>query len=731
MRVFVMDFEDEHKTYLMAICDIPIGNLPLGEWVDDEFELTNRSGARAGTLRLRLKHVPQSERREDPPRVVRELLDREGKESQGRMIELLNSVDRRLEAVHCETVERAKQLKAEVLQATKAVLHETKAPSFERLGEEVLLEEASSPSTPKKPTHPLGALRGKERKALRKVVKALRARVRGRDGELEEDGSDQEEVENARRQEERERQQAVDKLRQQWKRYESKATGRPFWFNKSAPRSPTPRPTPRQRPRRRPHWRRRSRARGGGRYTKETRVTDPVASFSLSTTAGVVEAKPADGGREARAGTMVLRDLPDGWLQRLSRSKNLVFFQNMYDGATSWQVPRAPHDRQSLLAELGGLVDSSMLADVRKTFGHGVYRAIPMRAPARMPRGAAEHGKPPPVLPPTLVPYCTLTPSLPPVAPTRVPTVHSLTPSLAGDVYAFFSAESGAHQGGWAAESNRAERPGELKRAEIRYKSGDSRVVYRGEMKGQKRHGTGVMQFADGVVYQGQWEDDYPSGFGVEVYPDGFIYKGQFLRDCRHGCPAPPHATYAPRPAGAPGPAGPVHGSVLCGVGHARGAGEEALSHTRCAARGGAPARRRAPMERGACVPASRAAHINVRRLGVLQCPSLAYYGCWARGRRHGSGVERLLMKGRAVEAFSVFEEGVVVERGRADFENAREARDIRDATKAQERRAKVFAETARLVDVRVKGLMDRLSQQRRHDMLVAEGCVPLRFGAI
>jgi len=87
--------------------------------------------------------------------------------------------------------------------------------------------------------------------------------------------------------------------------------------------------------------------------------------------------------------------------------------------------------------------------------------------------------------------------------------------------------------------------------------------------------------------------------------------------------------------------------------------------------------------------------------------------------------VERLLMKGRAVEAFSVFEEGVVVERGRADFENAREARDIRDAAKAQERRAKVFAETARLVDVRVNGLMDRLSQQRRHDMLVAEGCVP------
>jgi hypothetical protein len=240
MRVFVMDFEDEHKTYLMAICDIPIGNLPLGEWVDDEFELTNRSGARAGTLRLRLKHVPQSERREDPPRVVQELMDREGKESQGRMIELLNSVDRRLEAVHWETVERAKQMKAEVLQATKAVLHETKAPSFERLGEDVSLEEASSPFTPKQPTHPLGALRGKERKALRKVVKALRARVRGRDGELEEDGSDQEEIENARRQEERERQQAVDKLRQQWRRYESKATGRPFWFNKSAPRPPPP-----------------------------------------------------------------------------------------------------------------------------------------------------------------------------------------------------------------------------------------------------------------------------------------------------------------------------------------------------------------------------------------------------------------------------------------------------------------------------------------------------------
>ena len=38
----------------------------------------------------------------------------------------------------------------------------------------------------------------------------------------------------------------------------------------------------------------------------------------------------------------------------------------------------------------------------------------------------------------------------------------------------------------------------------------------------------------------------------------------------------------------------------------------------------------------------------------------LAYYGAWFRGRRHGKGVERLVMRGVHVEAFTVFDMGEV-----------------------------------------------------------------------
>lgn len=566
MRVFVMDFEDEHRSYLMAICDIPIYNLPIDEWVEDDFEITNRAGGKAGSLKLRIKYVPRAEQIRDPPLVVHDLLQKQQNESQTRMLDILHKVNSRLEVVHKEQISRKRFIREEVLQATKRVLTETATPSFERVGLEM-----QEPALTAKATSRLGSLRGKQRKFLRKQVKMLRAQLRGKDGILDEDGSDQEDQESAEKIAERERQEAVEKLKLLWTRYESKTTGRPFWFNK---------------------------------YTKETRITDPASMLAVNANAlaaatGGGDAIPVG---ESRSGTMLLQDLPDGWLQRLSKSKSLVFFQNMYDGSTSWQVPRSKKHKQALLAELGGLVDSSMLNDPRRFFGSGVYRAIPIRAPSRMPRGHGSHG----------------------------------------DVYAFFS-EEGALQHGWVAESNRLERPGELKRSEIRYKPGDSRVVYRGEMKGNKRHGTGVMHFADGVVYQGQWEEDYPSGFGVELYPEGFVYKGEFKRDCRHG-------------------------------------------------------------------------------LGVLQCPGLAYYGAWQRGRRHGKGVERLVMRGVHVEAFTVFDMGEVKDRDRADYENAMEAREVRDAANKQEQRANLFAETARLVGVRVNNLMDALSQAKRREMLIAEG---------
>ena len=41
----------------MAICDIPISNLPLDEWVEDDFEITNRAGGIHHAEHLIAKHL--------------------------------------------------------------------------------------------------------------------------------------------------------------------------------------------------------------------------------------------------------------------------------------------------------------------------------------------------------------------------------------------------------------------------------------------------------------------------------------------------------------------------------------------------------------------------------------------------------------------------------------------------------------------------------------------------
>ena len=63
----------------------------------------------------------------------------------------------------------------------------------------------------------------------------------------------------------------------------------------------------------------------------------------------------------------------------------------------------------------------------------------------------------------------------------------------------------------------------------------EGRKCYIGQIKNGKRHGLGVLKWADGSKYSGEWSDDHPCGFGVEKYADGSAYMGCFLQDLRHG----------------------------------------------------------------------------------------------------------------------------------------------------------------------------------------------------
>lgn len=51
--------------------------------------------------------------------------------------------------------------------------------------------------------------------------------------------------------------------------------------------------------------------------------------------------------------------------------------------------------------------------------------------------------------------------------------------------------------------------------------------VYKGTLKHGKKHGKGVMHYANGDVYDGDWQDDKRNGIGVMTCKDGHVYPGQ------------------------------------------------------------------------------------------------------------------------------------------------------------------------------------------------------------
>eukprot|EP00038_Savillea_parva_P006528 m.164345 g.164345 ORF g.164345 m.164345 type:complete len:155 (-) comp12408_c0_seq1:634-1098(-) len=60
----------------------------------------------------------------------------------------------------------------------------------------------------------------------------------------------------------------------------------------------------------------------------------------------------------------------------------------------------------------------------------------------------------------------------------------------------------------------------------VKYEDGDE---YRGQWNGEgKRHGLGLLKFADGTEYAGDFENGMNHGFGVLTFPDKSSYAGEF-----------------------------------------------------------------------------------------------------------------------------------------------------------------------------------------------------------
>lgn len=70
------------------------------------------------------------------------------------------------------------------------------------------------------------------------------------------------------------------------------------------------------------------------------------------------------------------------------------------------------------------------------------------------------------------------------------------------------------------------------KRSKIFHSDG---TRYEGEMRGNKKHGTGILFYPDQTTFEGQFEDDSPASNGRLTFPSGFVYEGICLNGKPHG----------------------------------------------------------------------------------------------------------------------------------------------------------------------------------------------------
>ncbi len=59
--------------------------------------------------------------------------------------------------------------------------------------------------------------------------------------------------------------------------------------------------------------------------------------------------------------------------------------------------------------------------------------------------------------------------------------------------------------------------------------------LYDGEFRNDKREGYGVFRTAEGSVYKGPWKDDLQDGLGEEQWSDGSTYKGGYSQGMKQG----------------------------------------------------------------------------------------------------------------------------------------------------------------------------------------------------
>lgn len=59
---------------------------------------------------------------------------------------------------------------------------------------------------------------------------------------------------------------------------------------------------------------------------------------------------------------------------------------------------------------------------------------------------------------------------------------------------------------------------------------------YEGQWQRDQTHGFGkYVQAGGGAVYEGEWNQNQKSGRGIEIWPDGAKYEGSYLANCKHG----------------------------------------------------------------------------------------------------------------------------------------------------------------------------------------------------
>jgi len=62
-----------------------------------------------------------------------------------------------------------------------------------------------------------------------------------------------------------------------------------------------------------------------------------------------------------------------------------------------------------------------------------------------------------------------------------------------------------------------------------------SGTTYEGQWKRHRKQGFGKYRHVDGTVYEGEWYFDQKSGRGIETWLDGTRYEGEFLQGRKHG----------------------------------------------------------------------------------------------------------------------------------------------------------------------------------------------------